>query len=222
MPKQTFFNLSEEKKARLLKAAHQEFSQYGFSESSINRIIKLAQIPRGSFYQYFEDKQDLYFYFASGMKDRLQVSFFKSLAAHQGDLFATIKANIKEMQVNLANQDYTDFFRILIESRDYRLLLREMHLKRNQQPKKQTESDFWQQLYQATDLKNLRVSNYEEFRTLMSLVMTALIHSLELAYAMTDQKGKVDGQFVAKKFYWTLELIEHGALYDGRKDECSS
>lgn len=213
MPKQTFFNLSEEKKERLLNAAYQEFSQYSFSESSINRIIKLAQIPRGSFYQYFEDKQDLYLYFAGGMKDKLQATFLASLAKHQGDLFKTIKVNIKDLQVNLINQDYTDFFRVSIENRDYRLLLREMHLRRSQQ-KNATgiKTDFLHQLYEATDLSKLKINNYEEFRTLNSLIMTALIHSLEVAYAMTDQTNKVDGQFVADKFYWTLEIIEHGAL----------
>ena len=37
-----------------------EFSQVPFSQASINRIIKLAGIPRGSFYQYFTDKEDAY------------------------------------------------------------------------------------------------------------------------------------------------------------------
>lgn len=33
-----------------------------FSEASINRIVKAAQIPRGSFYQYFDGKEDLFSY----------------------------------------------------------------------------------------------------------------------------------------------------------------
>ncbi|MFJ7932188.1 TetR/AcrR family transcriptional regulator [Peribacillus sp. NPDC096448] len=39
-----------------------EFSEHGYQESSISSIIKKAGIPRGSFYQYFEDKLDLYKY----------------------------------------------------------------------------------------------------------------------------------------------------------------
>jgi TetR/AcrR family transcriptional regulator len=60
MPKQTFYNLEKEKKDRLLEACFEEFSQYTFTESSINRIIKSAEISRGSFYQYFENKEDCY------------------------------------------------------------------------------------------------------------------------------------------------------------------
>lgn len=62
MPKDTFFNLSEDKKRKIFDAAVQEFSTKRFSEASINQIIKTAEIPRGSFYQYFNDKEDLYLY----------------------------------------------------------------------------------------------------------------------------------------------------------------
>lgn len=60
MPKQTYYNLEKEKKDRLLEACFEEFSQYTFTDASINRIIKHADISRGSFYQYFENKEDCY------------------------------------------------------------------------------------------------------------------------------------------------------------------
>ena len=62
MPKDTFFRLPDDKRNRILKGAKKEFYNCTFSEASINRIIKDAEIPRGSFYQYFEDKKDLYLY----------------------------------------------------------------------------------------------------------------------------------------------------------------
>ncbi|QHQ61593.1 TetR family transcriptional regulator [Anaerocolumna sedimenticola] len=62
MPKDTFNNLSEDKKKKIFKAAVKEFSSKRFSEASINQIVKLAEIPRGSFYQYFQDKEDIYLY----------------------------------------------------------------------------------------------------------------------------------------------------------------
>ncbi|WP_282709251.1 TetR family transcriptional regulator [Ligilactobacillus sp. Marseille-Q7487] len=210
MPKQTFFNISPEKKQRLLAAACKEFSQVSFNDASINRIIKEAQIPRGSFYQYFEDKQDLYLYFASGMKNELQASFLTSLQHHQGDLFATIKDGTNAMKVNVLSKEYTDFFRLAIESRDYRLLLRE--LRREKYKSKDTDKmDFLQQVYQNCDLKMLKVETYEEFRALMSLVMTCLVHSLEAVYAVTDKGTKIDGQLVAQKFYWMIDMLQFGA-----------
>jgi len=59
MPTERFFHLSEDKRKRILKAARKEFIRVPFEEVSINQIIKNAEISRGSFYTYFEDKNDL-------------------------------------------------------------------------------------------------------------------------------------------------------------------
>ena len=67
MPKDTFYNLSEEKKKRIFDAAVREFSTRRFSEASINQIVKNAGIPKGSFYQYFADKEDIYLYVGEEM-----------------------------------------------------------------------------------------------------------------------------------------------------------
>jgi AcrR family transcriptional regulator len=60
IPTQTYFNLSKEKQQRIIDAAVNEFSVRRFQEAKVSNIIKEAKIPRGSFYQYFEDKLDIY------------------------------------------------------------------------------------------------------------------------------------------------------------------
>jgi AcrR family transcriptional regulator len=60
MPKDTFLNLPEEKRRLIEDVALDEFAEYGFDKASINRIVKTAGIAKGSFYQYFEDKADLF------------------------------------------------------------------------------------------------------------------------------------------------------------------
>ena len=62
MPKQTFFNLSKEKRQIIEQAALDEFSEYGFDASNLNRIVERGKFAKGSFYQYFENKKDLYFH----------------------------------------------------------------------------------------------------------------------------------------------------------------
>ncbi len=59
MIKKTFYNLPEEKRQRIIDAIMKEFSSSTAEKVSINRIIKTANISRGSFYQYFDDKVDL-------------------------------------------------------------------------------------------------------------------------------------------------------------------
>ena len=62
MPKQTFFNLPEEKRDLIVDLAIEEFSGHDYDLASVSRIVSKANIAKGSFYQYFDDKQDLYFY----------------------------------------------------------------------------------------------------------------------------------------------------------------
>ncbi len=59
MATERFFKLPAEKQKRILDAARKEFARVPFEEASINQIIKNAGISRGSFYTYFEDKEDL-------------------------------------------------------------------------------------------------------------------------------------------------------------------
>jgi AcrR family transcriptional regulator len=62
MPKQTFFNLPDEKRKTIINAAVDEFMEYGLESASTNRIVANSGISKGSFYQYFEDKQDVFMY----------------------------------------------------------------------------------------------------------------------------------------------------------------
>lgn len=76
MPKQTFLNLSEEKRRIIVNAAVEEFAQYGLENASTNRIIANSGISKGSFYQYFEDKQDVFMYLLSVLEQE-KMEYFK-------------------------------------------------------------------------------------------------------------------------------------------------
>jgi AcrR family transcriptional regulator len=60
VPKATWWNLSEDKRARVTDAAMREFGSRGFSSGSLNVIASEADIAKGSLFQYFEDKTDLF------------------------------------------------------------------------------------------------------------------------------------------------------------------
>ena len=59
MPTERFLRLPKEKIEAIRIAAAKEFMRVPLEEASINRIVHDADISRGSFYTYFEDKQDL-------------------------------------------------------------------------------------------------------------------------------------------------------------------
>jgi AcrR family transcriptional regulator len=62
MPKETFFNLPPERREAIIDVAIDEFAANDFRDVSISRIVSRAGIAKGSFYQYFENKQDIYRY----------------------------------------------------------------------------------------------------------------------------------------------------------------
>ena len=60
MPTDTFFNLPEEKRCQIEKVAITEFAAKPLQSASINAIVSAAGIAKGSFYQYFENIDDLH------------------------------------------------------------------------------------------------------------------------------------------------------------------
>ena len=91
MPSNTFLNLPEDKQTRLMDAASWEFSAKPFNEVSINKIIQDAGIPRGSFYMYFQDKEDLFRYLVHGYVEQLLMVLEELLLRERGDIFAALR-----------------------------------------------------------------------------------------------------------------------------------
>lgn len=111
MPKATFFNLPEKKRQSLIKALEIEFSRVPLYEASIANIVKTANISRGSFYQYFEDKEDAYFYILREQANSKNKQFLQQLENHQGDLFEAITAFYYELLLELPDEEEYNFFR---------------------------------------------------------------------------------------------------------------
>ncbi len=79
MPFQTFFNLPEEKRQKIIECAIEEFSQQDYSSASVSKIVLEVGIAKGSLYQYFKDKSDLYAYLLdkiSQTKSRMMAEAF--------------------------------------------------------------------------------------------------------------------------------------------------
>jgi AcrR family transcriptional regulator len=81
MPKDTFHNLPEARRDRLVCEAIVEFSDRSYAEASLSQIARRAQIPKGSFYQYFEDKLDLYRWLLTDEVPRMKREFLGETTA---------------------------------------------------------------------------------------------------------------------------------------------
>lgn len=71
MPKEMFYKIPIEKQEMFINAAIDEFTSKSIENASVNSIIKKANISRGSFYNYFEDIEELFnFIFEKVRKER--------------------------------------------------------------------------------------------------------------------------------------------------------
>jgi AcrR family transcriptional regulator len=64
MPTVTWARVDPARRAAVIEAAEAEFGLHGFSNGSLNVIARRAGVAKGSLFQYFADKRDLYAFIA--------------------------------------------------------------------------------------------------------------------------------------------------------------
>lgn len=112
MPKETFLNLPEEKKEKIFREAIKEFGKKGYEKGNVGEIAKAAGVAKGSMYQYFEDKKELYMYC---VKESYNISMkYTSSKIH----------NIEEVNIfDLFYQGFKDTWPFLREERELNIFL---------------------------------------------------------------------------------------------------
>ena len=117
MPSTTFYNLPAEKRERLLSAARAEFARAPYEEASVNRMIRAAGIPRGSFYMYFTDKEELFRFLMETYSGMLSDWMGAQLARNGGDLFAAFLALFDFIRANRESVPFQELAAILHRNR---------------------------------------------------------------------------------------------------------
>jgi AcrR family transcriptional regulator len=73
MPTVTWARLDGDRRRAVLAAAEDEFAAHGFSGGSLNVIARRAGVAKGSLFQYFADKRDLYAYVTDQASQRVRI-----------------------------------------------------------------------------------------------------------------------------------------------------
>ena len=101
-----------ETRARLVDAAKHVFEDNGFLEARISDIAERAGLSHGSFYHYFESKEEVFLEVAVAQEDRLSMH----TVVDSGLLDRSVHANVRE-RVRESNRrylaDYRDEARIM-------------------------------------------------------------------------------------------------------------
>lgn len=115
MPSSTFFHLPDEKREKLLRVARREFARVSYSDASINKMIQAAEIPRGSFYVYFQDKEDLFLYLMEEYSKQVTQLLQRVLQEKEGDVFAAFLALFDLAQGYIQNPSEQSAVREMME-----------------------------------------------------------------------------------------------------------
>ena len=107
----TFQNLKEDKKDRIIDAALAEFAARPFNEASITNIVKNADISRGSFYQYFGNKENIYKYLVSYLYTKHREDLVHILIENNGELYPSLLEFYDKYIDDLFNSKYFAFYK---------------------------------------------------------------------------------------------------------------
>ncbi|MGW1540097.1 TetR/AcrR family transcriptional regulator [Streptomyces sp. NPDC002309] len=84
MPTPTWTRLSPARRERVLVAAMDEFGTHGYSTGSLNVIAREAGVAKGSLFQYFSGKLDLFTYVAEQTSLRIHARMLPWLDGYDG------------------------------------------------------------------------------------------------------------------------------------------
>mgnify|MGYP001940112977 CR=1 FL=1 len=162
MPKDTFFNLSKEKRDRIIQGAMKVFSTQAFNDASISEIIRNADISRGSFYQYFDDKIDLYKYLIGLFKKNYHSLMLKKFQDHDGDFYLGFKAYSFFYIRSIRESEKFGFFENLFLSMNYQLNRENINVL--------FTTDNKLRLYDVINLDNVRISDQDELMEVLQFL----------------------------------------------------
>lgn len=196
MPKETFFNLKLDKREKIETALVNEFSRTTFEKASISNIIEEAQIPRGSFYQYFEDKEDAVKYIMQKYAKMEKEKLYNLLLEAKGNIFeATLKMYDYVIEVS-ENEKYLKICKNIIQE------LRKNNVNVFEQlPSKKEQNE----LNKIIDTSNLNIDKKDDLDYIMKILTT--ISRTVILEAISNQITKEQGRIELER---KLEILKKG------------
>ena len=199
MPKETFLKLSNEKQQKVLDAAKKEFARVPIENVSIKNIVEDADIARGSFYQYFESKEDLLVYLLKKKAEQVSNKVKEKIQETDGDLFETYIFLYDMAIENFMKKEDEDLYKqifINIKSSDESIF----DLMKNTKPK---------DVIKYCDLlntKNLKIENQQDF-----MAICEMLNAITRKSIIKNFKG-VSKEECRSTFLKEIEYLKYGII----------
>lgn len=198
MPTTTFLNLPKKKQDIIIEASIKEFNRVLLKDASINKIIKDAKISRGSFYNYFEDINDLYIY---------------TLNSYKKNIFEIFKTTIENKKGNLIESTKEIFKKIIYCTKIEKNIFKNIFLNMNYNTSIKTtiESENINDKYEMIELiskidkRNLNIKTDEELLYIIEMISDFVMHGLIDTFLENKQE-----QETIEKLEKQLEILAKG------------
>ena len=205
MPKETFLKLSKEKQQKVINAAKKEFARAPIENVSIKNIVEEADIARGSFYQYFESKEDLLIYILRENSEKLNTKLKDKVKETNGDIFKLYIFLYDSMIEEFTNNPDQELFKqifINLKSSDENVF----YLVRKTKPQDIIE------YYEQIDKNNLKIENHEDLVIICDMLNVITRRALIKNF---KNKSKEDCR---KMFLKEIEYLKYGIEKKEEKD----
>ncbi len=209
MPSDTWWNLELPKRQLIIDACLTEFAAHNMESASLSTIVKSLGIAKGSMYQYFTDKEELYLYIlkyahdqlVAQMRNRIPVAVYA-----QGDMFTILRHYLYIML------DLQHFY-----PREYTFMQRAVRDSGNQLIAAKAIGTSMQAAF-VDDLIQTAITNRSVRDDMPSEVLGFLVHTIisatsEYLYAHPDD----DVPHVIQFFDQLVILLDQGMRYRIRK-----
>jgi AcrR family transcriptional regulator len=200
LPKLTFFNLPENKRKVLIDAAENEFARVPLYEASIANIVKSAGIPRGSFYQYFENKDDLYFYLLDEKLKEGKEHFLTMLEVHNGDIIEAVIDMHHNFLIMMPDEEEENFIKNALLYATHKVENSFRYMIDSTQ-----DQDHFKKMLELVNKDLVNVREDTELVPVLQIIAAIAFHNLidKLSRKLSDEEA-------IKHFRVQMELIKNG------------
>ena len=205
MPKETFLKLSKEKQQKIIKSAKKEFARAPIENVSIKNIVEEADIARGSFYQYFESKEDLLIYILKENSEKLNTKLKNKVKETNGDIFRLYIFLYDSMIEEFTNNPDQELFKqifINLKSSDENVF----DLVKKTKPQDIIE------YYEQIDKTKLNITNHEDL-----VIICDMLNAITRRAVIKNFKNK-SKEYCRKMFLKEIEYLKYGIEKKEEKD----
>lgn len=169
MPKETFFNISEEKQQWILEILLDKFYDRHISQVKVSEIVEAMGMSRGAFYKYFQDLEDAYTFSVRNYSNRVH-----------GDIIASINRNRDHFFLGI--EEYLAWCGKLNKDSSYwrsiKLLTRANDLGSAKRSNDQGDTSMVEQWLDLLKINQIVMATTEEAISFLYFVMALVMNSL--------------------------------------------